>query len=208
MKLIGYWMENLNDAELPLPQELVGDLSAGIRDAVCKYLCHGELYETYRGQSWCRFHCGFDRLEMGCREYTDGEWIWPEGLVHYVNTHGILLPEEFIACATSTRHSQPDNDRSASLEFWISWAKPYRSPSIRQVLSERLAAAHVAKQALIHEFVAEIRQKEAESSENCIFAGCSQRALAGRRICARHILTENEISVRTGHLFRLPDQII
>ena len=207
MRLIGYWMQNLNDTELPLPQELAGELSAGIREAICKYLVHGKLYAAYRSYSRCRFHCGITDQEMGFREYTDGEWIWPEGLVHYVNAHGILLPEEFIACATSARSPQPGDDRSLSLESWISWAKTRRSAPIRRLLNKKLVAARAAKLALINDLVAEIRQEETESSENCIFAGCSQRALTGCRICARHSLSETEISCRAEHLFRLPKEI-
>jgi hypothetical protein len=207
MKLIGYWIRNLNDTELPLPQELVGELPAGVRKAVCEYLGRGELYAVYRGYSWCRFHCGIDDEGLKLVEYTDGEWIWPGDLVHYVNVHGILLPDEFIACATSTRSPQPDDDRSASLEFWISWAKTRQSPSIRRLLNEKLAAARGAKPALIDALVAEIRQKETESSDNCIFAGCSERALTGCRICARHSLSEARINSETAHLFRLPREI-
>jgi hypothetical protein len=207
MKLIGYWMRNLNDTELPLPQELAGELPTGVREAVCKHLGRGEIYEVYRGYSWCRLRCGVEDREMGFREYTDGEWIWPECLVHYVHAHGILLPEEFIACATSVRSPRPDNDRSPSLEFWISWAKTRQSPSIRRLLNEKLVAARAAEVVEINNLVAEIRQRETESSAPCIFAGCSEPALTGCRICARHSISENQIYSRTAHLFRLPREI-
>ena len=35
--------------------------------------------------------------EMGSSDLTDGVWLWPEGLAHYVEVHGLPLPEEFIA---------------------------------------------------------------------------------------------------------------
>src|SRR5712671_4557363 len=120
MKLIGYWMGSLLDAGLPLPQELSGEASESVRDALCAYLRGGRLFETYRGFSWCRFHCGTEDQEIGCREFTDGEWVWPEGLVHYVREHGVLLPEEFIARATSgTEIGGSDANYTASLDFWI-----------------------------------------------------------------------------------------
>ena len=28
---------------------------------------------------------------------TDGVWLWPEGLYHYVEDHNVRLPKEFIS---------------------------------------------------------------------------------------------------------------
>jgi len=33
---------------------------------------------------------------MGCGDITDGVWVWPEGLGHYVGVHGVRLGEEFV----------------------------------------------------------------------------------------------------------------
>ena len=33
---------------------------------------------------------------MGSRDFSDGAWIWPEGLHHYVEIHSVRLPAEFI----------------------------------------------------------------------------------------------------------------
>jgi hypothetical protein len=33
---------------------------------------------------------------MGNSDLTDGTWVWPQGLVHYVDEHGLGLPEEFV----------------------------------------------------------------------------------------------------------------
>ena len=33
---------------------------------------------------------------MGSRDLTDGVWVWPEGLAHYVRDHGVVLPTSFI----------------------------------------------------------------------------------------------------------------
>ena len=53
MKLIGYWMNDLREPDLPLPQELVGEMSAPDREAVCRYLNSAQVFESYRGYSWC-----------------------------------------------------------------------------------------------------------------------------------------------------------
>ena len=34
---------------------------------------------------------------MGCATLTDGKYVWPEGLAHYVSAHAVRLPEDFVA---------------------------------------------------------------------------------------------------------------
>ena len=33
---------------------------------------------------------------MGCCTLTDGTYVWPEGLAHYVSEHAVRPPEDFI----------------------------------------------------------------------------------------------------------------
>jgi hypothetical protein len=41
------------------------------------------------GYSWCRFDtCSASRRSLGCCNLTDGTFVWPEGLAHYVRDHG------------------------------------------------------------------------------------------------------------------------
>src|SRR5262245_41277400 len=157
-------------------------------------------WQACRGLSWCRFRCGVANQEMGCREFTDGEWVWPEGLTHYVRAHSVLLPEEFISSATSTRGAYSDGSQIPSLEFWVSWAKSRRSASIRQRLSDALATARAAEVAFVNGIVDEVLQRESEGAVRCMFAGCSRYALTGRRVCARHMLSNDELRWRTAHL--------
>jgi len=58
------------------------------------------------GYSFCRFACGIPDQQMGCTEFYDGVWVWPEGLAHYVECHSVLLPDEFIQ--TMRSHSWRD----------------------------------------------------------------------------------------------------
>jgi hypothetical protein len=208
MKLIGYWMANLHDSHLPLPQELVGETPASVQDTVCRYLTYGNLFATYRGLSWCRFYCGAEGSEMGHREFTDGEWVWPECLVHYVREHSVLLPDEFVASASSgSVASVLGDDHSATLDFWIEWARRRQSLCIRQRLADALAAARAAEPRVIESSIQEVLREHTEGSEKCVFAGCSRRALAGRRICAFHTMTDQDLRSRAAHLYRLPRQI-
>lgn len=34
---------------------------------------------------------------MGHRDLTDGVYVWPEGLAHYVKAHAVRLPDDFLA---------------------------------------------------------------------------------------------------------------
>jgi len=94
MKIIGYWIRSLSDDDFPPPQELITDCDASTRNAIAEYLDAGLEFAAYRGVSWCRFFCDHP---MGNRELTDGEWVWPEGLSHYVRDHNVRLPDEFVA---------------------------------------------------------------------------------------------------------------
>lgn len=61
---------------------------------VTDYLRRGFVARAYLGTSTCRL-CGDD---VGSLELSDGVYIWPEGLAHYVDVHGVRLPPRF------TRH--------------------------------------------------------------------------------------------------------
>lgn len=45
------------------------------------------------GYSPCRL-CGDND---GALELSDGVFVWPEGLRHYVVDHGVRLPQEFVS---------------------------------------------------------------------------------------------------------------
>jgi hypothetical protein len=53
----------------------------------------GTIARSYKGLSRCRF-C--NELN-GSTEFSDGVYIWPQGLVHYVDSHAVRLPKQFVA---------------------------------------------------------------------------------------------------------------
>lgn len=65
---------------------------------VARYLDQGTIVEVYRGWSHCRI-CGFER--NGHADLTDGTYVWPEGLAHYVREHRVRLPERFTTHVTA-----------------------------------------------------------------------------------------------------------
>ena len=64
---------------------------------VATYLSSGTVARAYLGRSACRF-CG---ERNGSLEFTDGRYIWPEGLAHYVTDHGVRLPDDFVEYAVA-----------------------------------------------------------------------------------------------------------
>lgn len=161
-RLIGYWFSS-RDWRLPRPQRLVDpDWSRNERAAVAKYLRTGAVVTGYRGHSFCRFECGIDVADMGADDLGDDDWIWPEGLAHYVEAHHVRLPDEFVAHALARPkrrgvHTASPQDH----EWWLEWATT-RGACIRvdagwstlggQDLSSiyhQLAAAGVSKPAVL-----------------------------------------------------------
>lgn len=62
------------------------------REDAVFYLRGGIVSRAYLGHSPCRM-CESDN---GNLKLTDGTYVWPEGLAHYVGRHGIKLPHDFL----------------------------------------------------------------------------------------------------------------
>jgi hypothetical protein len=199
LKLIGYWIRNLHDDDFPAPHEVVAPLPMNIRLRLVRYLEHGTFFEKYRGYSWCRFGCGISEDRMGSREFTDGDWVWPEGLAHYVAAHGVTPPEEFVAHALSETPVQPVRSHNdVDTTFWISWCAQRRSLVLARLLREARQEAE-AKIVVIHQAKIESLEREHGLSESkCIWRGCERRALCGMSICAEHGLSDTERQLFLG----------
>jgi hypothetical protein len=96
LRRIGFWAAIDNpdhDSRWPDVRKFVDPawnesdrLSAGF------YLDRGMSVNAWMGCSSCRF-CGTNN---GCEDLTDGTYLWPEGLAHYIREHQVRLPDEFI----------------------------------------------------------------------------------------------------------------
>jgi hypothetical protein len=103
------------------------------------YLRQGKEFAAWRGLSHCRLECGIDDRQMGHRDFTDGTWVWPEGLAHYVEQHLVRLPQEFSDLARARRGKVPNVVLSERPErtdvidrtFWNDWyaAESWRARS-------------------------------------------------------------------------------
>ena len=99
LTLIGYW-HSLFDAGYPDPAWFIDKhWDAQIKAKVIAHLEQGRpMPYTYVGESWCRFRCDLKTgiTHLGAGEYTDGRYVWPEGLAHYVKHHDVRLPDEVV----------------------------------------------------------------------------------------------------------------
>lgn len=127
LEVLGWWFHERTPDVWPRPQRLVGRWRAKERAAVLGYLAAGRTLVTYPRGSCCRFACG--TRAMGNRDLTDGTFVWPDGLLHYVERHGVRLPERFVARALAgngvVRPFALPEPRSGlfDAEPWLRWAR-------------------------------------------------------------------------------------
>jgi hypothetical protein len=182
---VGYWVTSLNDDFLFPPQEFVRtNLGAGVGS----YLRSGEKYEQYRGYSWCRFQCGVPYDEMGSRDLTDGTWVWPEGLAHYVEAHSVNLPPRFvdhIASSIRTVANLRSQDDLVEFGFWEAWCRHNLSFDYFKRLGLARAETNLLAEQMLEGHFRDVEQKTGLSADSCIWAGCTNRALLGISFCAR-----------------------
>ena len=89
---IGYWRGE-HAPTWPDPHRFVDpSWNPSERDNVVDHLHRGFVARAYLGMSSCRL-CG---EAVGSLELSDGVFIWPEGLAHYVEAHELRLPSRFV----------------------------------------------------------------------------------------------------------------
>jgi hypothetical protein len=92
LRRLGYWSDG-PESPWPDPHALVdASWESEEREVVAMYVDHATILSASLGASKCRF-CG---KVNGNLDLTDGDFVWPEGLAHYVNEHGVRLPAEFV----------------------------------------------------------------------------------------------------------------
>lgn len=111
LRHIGYWDGPAVPEGLPDVCEFVSaEPDVAVQRAVAAYLRSGTTFVVAAGLSVCRL-CGAGN---GGGEQTDGEYfVWPEGLAHYVEEHGVRLPDEVVAIAVRGPAPDVDPDRFA-----------------------------------------------------------------------------------------------
>ncbi len=115
LSLIGYWWSP-EEPDWPHPAALIDqDWDEEERRTVATYFRHGTLAASFLGNSCCRI-CTKD---VGCHEFTDGVFVWPQGLAHYIEEHSVRLPQPLIDHALA-RHAVLETAQ-ANVERWKRW---------------------------------------------------------------------------------------
>jgi hypothetical protein len=92
LTLIGYWRSD-DQPDWPDAGDFVDESwDAEERRLVASYLESGTVPWAAMGYSRCRL-C---RKLNGSAEFTDGVFVWPEGLSHYVADHSVRLPRRVV----------------------------------------------------------------------------------------------------------------
>jgi len=194
MKLIGYWITSLRDQVYYPPQEFVLNSPPEWQALVANYLDNGEVFEVYRGSPWCRFSCGYSNSNMGYRDLSDGYFVWPDNLSHYVRDHNVQLPQDFIQHVQSGTPPIPKEswalDRDVT--YWQDWCRTHVSDNFRNRLQAALNEANIRAKSIIDKVVLEMETVTGLADSCCIWKGCSNRALDGAVLCARCVIKGNE----------------
>jgi hypothetical protein len=92
---VGFWAPG----ELcPDPRDLTpAKFPDELKGTIATYLRDGAVLREYLGYSYCRFGCGIADSELGSADLSDGTWVWPSGLAHYIEQHDVPLPAEFLS---------------------------------------------------------------------------------------------------------------
>jgi hypothetical protein len=184
---IGFWNDGSDDCPLHNPQEFIDSRwDAPLREALFHYLRSGRVATQYLGYSACRFDCGVPEHEMGSADLSDGVWIWPEGLAHYVARHDVCLPEEFVEHARTNGFRAPvtelEDGAISDIGFWADWcnANTNGDPEAQAVWRRAPDEIESVKKE-IHEKLLE--KHGGLSEQSCAWAGCENQALRGLAFC-------------------------
>ncbi|QDU50345.1 hypothetical protein [Gimesia panareensis] len=194
MKLIGYWIGSLKDDPYLPPQAFVGGMETEDKELVADYLDRGVVYRQYRGYSWCRFSCGVDGPEIGSSDLTDGEWVWPQGLSHYIRRHDVRLPDFFVEHVRQNQTKDfraldgetllRNTDRPSS-EEWVSWCRENVHESYLKKREHYRVAAERAYEELRETRFRDMEGEVELSTEICRYQGCTNLAMKEKFFCVR-----------------------
>lgn len=91
----GFWRVEKGDGSIPSVEEVVDtNWSPDDRGSLIEYLKNSPVAVT-TAVGFCKCLCCSQQLEIGCFR-TDGVWLWPDDLVHYVESHRVRLPDAFV----------------------------------------------------------------------------------------------------------------
>lgn len=130
---IGYWNnKRSSENRFIWPQELVQKDITDDMASLASYLSKGSEAIHWMGYSSCRI-CG---LTLGVSCLTDGVYIWPEKLEHYILEHKISLPIDFLQHAQKNKWKVEKTNYNGLYDgkikwgYWINWCKKNRNSQL------------------------------------------------------------------------------
>ena len=134
---IGYW-KSCYQPELPDPADFINsDWDSNERKKVIEHLQKSPTIAEWMGISWCRFRCG--EINLGAKCLTDGVYIYPEGLIHYILKHNLKLPESFTTNILSYKGEfKPIDYKNVDIDY--SWWKNEKGTGNTKKVKSFLAA--------------------------------------------------------------------
>ncbi len=95
LRSVGFWTTEEHPL-LPDPTYHIDHRwDMGERIKVIRYLRDAPKANAKTSEIRCRLKCS-SSLGFGFQTLTDGDFIWPESFAHYVETHGVKPPEDFL----------------------------------------------------------------------------------------------------------------
>jgi hypothetical protein len=88
LKKIGYFDQALGAFDVVAPKVEYP------KQKIVSYLRSGMEIFSWLEDVRCMYGCA--NLNVGFVEFTDGVWVWTREFIHYVDCHGIAIPENFL----------------------------------------------------------------------------------------------------------------
>ena len=148
------------------------------------YLGAGTAVFQSFGLSWCRFGCG----NFGSRQLSDGLWLWPDGLVHYVRTHRVALPREFVQYVQEKRVPASlgeSESRHVDESTWLAWAADLATVARTGRLQRAEAELTSKIAAIIDPEIERLERVVAVGERSCATEGCTRLRLRSGPMCSR-----------------------
>ena len=184
---IGFWNDGSVGCPMHNPQEFVDQhLDPPVRDAMAHYLRSGVECARYLGASWCRFDCDAPPQALGVADLSDGVWMWPVGLAHYVERHAVGLPEEFVEYARArgfeVRFDGLEEPAQGDLGFWAEWCDVHSNEDPDAIALFRQSPEEI--EAAVGEIVTRLTEKHGGLGDAvCSWIGCGRNVLCGLAFC-------------------------
>lgn len=176
LEVLGWWFDPAAPSLLPRPQRLVAPWPAPDRELVLRHLRAGTVLVTYPEPSFCRFDCG--ETAMGRTDLTDGTYVWPEGLAHYVERHDVRLPEAFVAHVRA-RGGVIAPFRAPKATFGLYHSAPWRQWGLEQRACPQLEGFERPDAEVCERIAADLGDVEHETILLC--RGSTREVVLGKR---------------------------